>query len=152
VTHVTPDDVCKSLQFRAFRYNGIYMTSLSPQARSVSVLSKIFERLEAKSCPQGLNVMAEEFHWLGDTELTHERLTQAVKAEMGKPRPRLRVVVEGVYWFADRNIPIGWSIFGDRRMLPCFYREYPPHVSWDDLDRPENILPAPGKLARAKSA
>jgi hypothetical protein len=96
--------------------------------------------------------MAEEFQWLGDTELTHEKLEQAVRAEMGKARPRLRVVVEGVYWFSDVNIPVGWSLFGDRRMLPCFYREYPPNVSWDDLDRPENLLPAPDKPARAKSA
>jgi hypothetical protein len=128
------------------------MTILPPQARSVSVLSKIFERLEAKSCPQGLNVMAEEFQWLGDIELTHQKLEHAARAEMSKHRPRLRVVVEGVYWFSDRNIPVGWSVFGDRRMLPCFYREYPPYISWDDLDRPENILPAPGKMARAKSA
>jgi hypothetical protein len=127
------------------------MSSLPAHPRTVPVLSRIFERLEAKSCPQGLNVMAEEFKWLGDTELTHEKLEHAVRTEMNKARPRLKLIVEGVYWFSDRNIPIGWSLFGDRRMLPCFYREYPPRVSWDDLDRPENILPAPPKLDRPRS-
>jgi hypothetical protein len=103
----------------------------------------ILERLEHKGCPQGLNVMLEELLWMGARALTLKNLLNAVQIELRKPSPRIRMVSEGVYWFAERNIPIGWSVFGDRRMLPCFYRVYPPAISWDDLDRPENILPPP---------
>lgn len=109
------------------------------------VIDLIFARLEIKCCPQGLNVMAEELRWMGDSSATYDRLWQAVRAEMRTPHPRLSRVAEGVYWFADRCIPANWSLFGDRRMLPCFYRQYPPAISWDDIDKPENLLAPPSK-------
>ncbi len=31
----------------------------------------------------------------------------AVRAEMGGDHPRIRRVAEGVYWFADAEIPLG---------------------------------------------
>ena len=107
----------------------------------------IIERRERKNSPQGLNVMVEELHWLGQKSITHEQLAQAVSLELKKPRPRIEAVAEGVYWFAGKCTPPGWSLFSDQRMLPCFYREYPPAVSWEQLDQPENILPQPQKMA-----
>lgn len=88
--------------------------------------------------------MLEELQWMGAGALTCDQLRAAVRAEMRRPRPRIQRVAENVYWFMDRDIPLGWSLYRDRRMLPCFYRVYPPAISWDDLDRPENILPPPG--------
>lgn len=110
---------------------------------SASAIDFIIERIERKCCPQGLNVIAEELKWMGQSQLTLERLQQAVALELRKPHPRIETVAEGVYWFANKSTPPGWSLYSDRRMLPCFYREYPPDISWDDLDRPENILPSP---------
>ncbi len=107
----------------------------------------IMERLERKNSPQGLKVMAEELHWLGQVSITHEKLVQAVSLEMKKPKPRIEAVAEGVYWIAGKCTPPGWSLFGDRRMLPCFYREYPPDISWEQIDQPENILPSPVKAS-----
>ncbi len=107
----------------------------------------ILERIERKCCPQGLNVIAEELQWMGQETLTHEKLLMAVSAELRKPHPRLESVAEGIYWFANKSVPPGWSLFSDKRMLPCFYREYPPEISWEDLDRPENILPPPKKVS-----
>jgi len=111
--------------------------------RKRAVMGWVLERLERKSCPQGLHVMLEELHWMGVGSLTYDKLRSAVQAELRKDRPRIERVAQNVYWFADRNVPLGWSMFRDRRMLPCFYRTYPPAISWDDLDRPENILPRP---------
>ena len=109
------------------------------------VIDWILERLERKQSPQGLKVIEEELHWLGQKSITHERLLHAVAAELRRPHPRIESVAEGVYWFADKRTPVGWTLFGDKRMLPCFYREYPPDISWEKLDEPENILPAPKK-------
>ncbi|HEX6880631.1 MAG TPA: hypothetical protein VF135_09730 [Terriglobales bacterium] len=110
------------------------------------VMDWILERLEHKNSPQGLNVIAEELRWLGQGSITHEKLVQAVSAEMRKARPRIEAVAEEVYWVAGKCTPPGWSLFGDRRMLPCFYREYPPDISWEQIDRPENILPSPVRV------
>lgn len=107
----------------------------------------ILERLERKNSPQGLKVIAEELRWLGQVSITHEKLVQAVSLEMKKPKPRIEAVAEGVYWFAGKCKPPGWSVFWDRRMLPCFYREYPPDISWERIDEPENILPSPVRLS-----
>lgn len=109
------------------------------------VIEWILERLERKGSPQGLKVIAEELQWMGQDSMTHERLLHAVTVELRKPQPRIESVAEGVYWFAGKRTPVGWSLFGDKRMLPCFYREYPPEISWEKLDEPENILPAPQK-------
>ncbi len=87
--------------------------------------------------------MVEELQWMGFRSITYNQLLRAVHAELRTAHPRIRRIAQGVYWFADMNIPCGWSLYGDRRMLPCFYRTYPPAISWDDLDRPENILPSP---------
>ncbi len=107
------------------------------------VMDWILDRLEHKNSPQGLNVIAEELRWLGQGSITHEKLVQAVSLEMKKARPRIEAVAEGVYWMAGKCTPPGWSLFGDRRMLPCFYREYPPDIPWEQIDLPENILPSP---------
>jgi len=107
------------------------------------IIEWILERFERKGCPQGLNVMAEELQWMGQGSITREKLLHAIHTEMRQRHPRIQLVSENVYWLAGKNVPAGWSVFGDKRMLPCFYREYPPHVSWDELDRPENILPPP---------
>jgi hypothetical protein len=90
-----------------------------------------------------LKVIEQELHWLGQESITHERLLHAVAFELRKRQPRIESVAEGVYWFASKRTPIGWTLFGDKRMLPCFYREYPPDISWEELDEPENILPPP---------
>ncbi len=107
------------------------------------LMDYVLERLASKCSPQGLHVMAEELRWMGRRSVTYEKLCAAVGAELSAPQPRIRRVAEGVYWFVDANLPPGWSLFLDRRMLPCFYRLYPPAISWDDLDRPENLLPSP---------
>ena len=112
---------------------------------SNSLIDLILERLRFKGCPQGLNVMAEELRWMGRSSITHERLRLAVRAELRMPHPRIRGVAEAVYWLSDHNVPVGWSLFHDQRMLPCFYRLYPPAISWDDIDAPENILPPPSR-------
>jgi len=113
---------------------------------TTAVIAKVLERLESKCCPQGLHVMVEELQWMGDRSISYEKVLKAVHAEVGQRHPRIRRVAEGVYWFADTEIPAGWSLYGDRRMLPCFYRRYPPQISWDDLDLPENLLPPPQPL------
>ena len=113
-----------------------------------SVIDWILERIERKCCPQGLNVILEELQWMGQENITHDKLSHAVSLELRKPHPRIETVAEGIYWFANKSVPAGWSMFNDRRMLPCFYREYPPEIAWEDLDRPENILPPPLKLSR----
>jgi hypothetical protein len=109
------------------------------------VIEWILERLERKKSPQGLKVIEEELHWLGQKSITRERLLHAVAIELRRPHPRIESVGDGVYWFADKRPPLGWTLFGDKRMLPCFYREYPPDISWEKLDEPENILPSPKK-------
>jgi hypothetical protein len=109
------------------------------------VIEWILERLERKESPQGLKVIEEELHWLGQESITYERLLRAIAVELRRPHPRIESVAEGVYWLADQRTPIGWTLFGDKRMLPCFYREYPPDISWEELDKPGNILPPPGK-------
>ena len=103
----------------------------------------VLERLERKRSPQGLNVIAEELQWMGHEDITHDKLLHAVRLELRKPRPRILAVAEEVYWFADKQTPAGWSLYSDKRMLPCFYRIYPPEISLDELDKPENILPPP---------
>lgn len=115
-------------------------TSLSPNA---PVIDWILERIERKGCPQGLNVMAEELRWLGMTEITHDKLVQAVKKELRSSSPRIQALADEVYWYADRRAPAGWALFRDPRMLPCFYRQYPPDISWEEIDSPNNILPPP---------
>ncbi len=111
--------------------------------RAATAIDRILGRLEQKCSPQGLHVMVEELQWMGFRSITYNQLLRAVHAELRTAHPRIRCIAQGVYWFADMNIPCGWSLYGDRRMLPCFYRTYPPAISWDDLDRPENILPSP---------
>ncbi len=106
-------------------------------------MTRLLERLEQKCCPQGLHVIVEELRWMGDQSMTYEKLWQAVSADLRAAHPRVRRIAEGIYWFAELEVPVGWSLFGDRRMLPCFYRRYPPAISWDDLDLPENLLPPP---------
>lgn len=119
------------------------MEEYSSLCTGAPVMDWILERLERKNSPQGLNVIAEELRWLGQPAITHEKLVQAVSLEMKRARPRIEAVAEGVYWIAGKCTPPGWNLFGDRRMLPCFYREYPPDISWEHLDQPENILPSP---------
>lgn len=125
------------------------MEEYSSLRTGASIMDWILERLERKNSPQGLNVIAEELRWLGQDSITHEKLVQAVSLEMKRPRPRIEAIAEQVYWIAGKCTPPGWSLFGDRRMLPCFYREYPPDISWERLDQPENILPSP-RRERAK--
>jgi hypothetical protein len=122
------------------------MSSHSARRNGTAIMRRVLERLERKCCPQGLHVMVEELQWMGERSITYEKLLHAVRAELQDYHPRIRRVAEGVYWFSDAQIPLGWSIYGDRRMLPCFYRKYPPEISWDDLDLPENLLPPPRKL------
>ncbi len=119
------------------------MDEYSSLPSGAPVMDWILERLERKNSPQGLNVIAEELRWLGQGSITHEKLVQAVTLEMKRPKPRIEAVAEGVYWVAGKCTPPGWSLFRDRRMLPCFYRQYPPDIPWDEIDRPENILPSP---------
>ncbi|MGI9103680.1 MAG: hypothetical protein ACR2IF_14670 [Terriglobales bacterium] len=123
------------------------MSSPSLRSESTAIMAKVLERLEGKRCPQGLHVIVEELHWMGNRSITYEKVLKIVRAELRHDHPRIRRVAEGVYWFADLEIPLGWSLYGDRRMLPCFYRKYPPEISWDNLDLPENLLPCPHKLA-----
>jgi hypothetical protein len=111
-------------------------------------MRRVLERLEQKCCPQGLHVMLEELQWMGERSMTYEKLFHAVRTELRATHPRIQRVAEGVYWFAGTDIPPGWSLFGDWRTLPCFYRKYPPAISWDDLDLPENVLPPPQAAAR----
>jgi hypothetical protein len=111
--------------------------------KQASPMTRVLARLEHKCCPQGLHVILEELHWLGDRSLTYEQLSHAVHTDLRASHPRIRRVAEGVYWFAELDIPLGWSLFRDQRMLPCFYRRYPPAISWEDLDRPDNVLPPP---------
>ena len=125
--------------------SGTQLSSFSTLAADAPVIDWILERIERKCCPQGLNVISEELRWMGQNSMTYEKLSHAVRLELRKSYPRIQMVGEGIYWFADKNVPAGWSIYGDRRMLPCFYREYPPIITWDELDKPENILPTQGK-------
>ncbi len=111
-------------------------------------MKRLLERLEQKCCPQGLHVILEELRWMGDRSMTYEQLSDAVLTDLRAPHPRIRRVAEGVYWFAELDIPLGWSLFRDKRMLPCFYRKYPPAISWEDLDLPENVLPPPPQPPR----
>ena len=138
--------VCFCAGFRKARPPMVLSTVLeeySSLRTGAPIMDWILERLERKNSPQGLNVIAEELQWLGQESITHGKLVQAVALEMKRPRPRIEAVAEGVYWVAGKCTPPGWSLFGDRRMLPCFYREYPPDISWEQIDRPENILPSP---------
>ena len=92
--------------------------------------------------------MVEELQWMGESSITYDKIVRAVRAELRQCYPRIRRVTEGVYWFVGAGTPPGWSLYGDRRMLPCFYRKYPPEISWDDLDLPENVLPPPRNAPR----
>ncbi len=127
------------------------MDEYSRLQAGAAVMDWILERLERKSSPQGLNVMAEELQWLGQAAMTRERLARAVSLELKQPRPRIEAVAEEVYWVAGKCTPAGWSLFRDRRMLPCFYREYPPDIAWEDIDNPSNILPSPSKKPAERS-
>ena len=122
------------------------MSGLSAQRRGSAILARVLERFEHKRCPQGLHVIAEELQWMGERSITYEKVLEAIRAELKNARPRVRRVAEGVYWFADAEIPLGWSLYRDRRMLPCFYRKYPPEISWEDVDLPDNLLPPPSDL------
>lgn len=105
------------------------------------VINWILERIDYKGCPQGLHVMAEELEWMEVASVNYDRLKRAADVELRKANPRIKRVAEGVYWFAERQVPVGWSLYRDQRMLPCFYRKYPPAISWEDIDKPANILP-----------
>jgi hypothetical protein len=140
--------ICLCANFRKVAPPPVGSTDMSEYSAvrgNVPIMDWILDRIERKSSPQGLNVIAEELRWLGQAAITHEKLLQAVSAELKKPRPRIEAVAEGVYWIAGKTTPPGWSLFGDLRMLPCFYREYPPDISWEEIDNPENILPPPSK-------
>jgi hypothetical protein len=126
------------------------MNGTSPHKYGTPTITRVIERLEQKGCPQGLHVILEELRWMGERSTSYEKLWHAVRTELRAAQPRIRRVAEGVYWFSEADIPLGWSLFGDRRMLPCFYRKYPPAISWDDLDLPENILPPPHKPRRVE--
>ena len=128
------------------------MSSAAPHKPGTPTIRLVLDRLEQKCCPQGLHVILEELRWMGDRSITYEELWQAVRTELHAAHPRIRRVAEGVYWFAQTDIPLGWSLFADRRMLPCFYRRYPPAISWDDLDLPENVLPPPPQGAAPEAA
>jgi len=105
------------------------------------VINWILERIDYKGCLQGLHVMAEELEWMEVASVNYDRLKRAAEVELRRANPRIKRVVEGIYWFAERQVPLGWSLYRDPRMLPCFYREYPPAISWEDIDNPGNILP-----------
>jgi hypothetical protein len=105
------------------------------------VINWILERIDYKGCPQGLHVMAEELEWMEVASVNYDRLKRAADVELRRANPRIKRVAEGIYWFAERQVPVGWSLYRDQRMLPCFYREYPPAISWEDIDKPGNILP-----------
>jgi hypothetical protein len=90
------------------------MSSHSARCHATAIMTRILERLEGKSCPQGLHVMVEELQWMGERSLTYEQVLKAVRAELKDARPRIRRVAEGVYWFADADIPLGWSLYRDR--------------------------------------
>ena len=122
------------------------MSSLALRRDNNAIMARVLERLAYKCCPQGLHVMVEELQWMGKRSITYEKVLNAVRAELRHCHPRIRRVGEGIYWLAGVEIPLGWSLYGDRRMLPCFYRKYPPEISWDNLDLPENLLPPPRKL------
>ena len=107
------------------------------------VINWILERIDHKGCPQGLHVMAEELEWMEVASVNYDRLKRAADVELRRTNPRIKRVAEGIYWFAERKVPIGWSLYRDQRMLPCFYREYPPAIAWEDIDKPGNILPRP---------
>ena len=107
------------------------------------MINWILERIDYKGCPQGLHVIAEELEWLEVASVNYERLKRAADVELRRANPRITRVAEGIYWFAERQVPVGWSLYRDQRMLPCFYREYPPAISWEDIDKPGNILPRP---------
>jgi hypothetical protein len=115
--------------------------SLSNRKARSYLINLVVERIERKCCPQGLNVVAEELRWMGMTSITSEQLRSAVRHDKTSPHPKLKSVAQDIYWLSDRNLPVGWSLYLDLRMLPCFYRLYPPQISWDDLDNPGNILP-----------
>lgn len=142
--------ICLCETFRKVSPPRVVQTHMDEYSRlhsGAAVMEWILERLERKNSPQGLNVIAEELRWLGQAAITHERLVNAVASELRKPRPRIEAVAEGVYWIAGKCTPPGWSLFKDHRMLPCFYREYPPDISWEEIDSPWNILPSPSKNA-----
>lgn len=124
------------------------MSSAATHHHATPAMTYVLERLEQKCCPQGLHVIVEELQWMGHRCMTYEKLWDAVRAELRATHPRIRRVAEGVYWFAQSDIPLGWSLFRDKRMLPCFYRRYPPAISWEDIDLPENLLPPPPRPGR----
>jgi|SRR5579872_4876070 len=105
------------------------------------VINWILERIDYKGCPQGLHVMADELEWMEVASVNYDRLKRAADIELRRANPRIMRVAEDIYWFAERQVPVGWSLYQDQRMLPCFYRKYPPAISWEDIDKPGNILP-----------
>jgi hypothetical protein len=107
------------------------------------VINWILERIEYKGCPQGLHVMAEELQWMEVGSISYDRLRRAADVELRRANSRIKRVTDDIYWLADRKVPLGWSLYRDQRMLPCFYRVYPPAISWEDIDKAENILPHP---------
>jgi hypothetical protein len=130
--------------------NATFISDYTSLPSDSSVLDRVIERLERKASPQGLNVLAEEFQWMGDSLITYEKLCKAVRAELHKPHSRLIVVSVGIVWLREKSVPAGWSLFC-KGMLPCFYREYPPQISWEELDLPENRLPRPRRLGTQES-
>lgn len=100
-------------------------------------IAGIPERIDYKGCPQGLHVMAEELEWMEVAFVHYERLKRAANVELRRANPRSKRVAEGICWFAERQVPVGWSLYHDQRTLPCFYREYPPASSWRTPISPE---------------
>lgn len=125
--------------------------SVTTLKASTPAIEWVLERLAFKCCPQGINVMAEELRWLGLDAMTQEKVILAINSELRKPHPRVQRISDGVYWFSEERPPIGWSLYSDVRMLPCFYRRYPPSISWDELDSADNILPRPENLGQGTS-
>jgi hypothetical protein len=82
------------------------------------VINWILERIDYKGCPQGLHVIAEELEWMEVASINYDRLKCAADVER-RANPRIKRVAEGIYWFAERQVPVGWSLYRDQRMLPC---------------------------------
>jgi len=129
--------ICKGPRSRGERRSQMNTVSWA----RTPLINWILERIDYKGCPQGLHVMAEELEWMEVASVNYDRLKRAAEVELRRANPRIKRVAEGIYWFAERQVPAGWSLYRDQRMLPCFYREYPPAISWEDIDKPGNILP-----------
>src|SRR5579862_6171508 len=52
--------------------------------------------------------------------------SRAADVELRRANPGIKRVAEAICCFAEGLVPVGWSLYCDPRMLPCFDREYPP--------------------------